>query len=249
LATVDSSATVNGTSPASAAAIVCIAIALTFQGTASFTGVASVGQLASGTFLGDSTFEWNYFVDTSAVVAGSSDASANGNVRVGARGVVVGTSLFLYNAPLVIQGDSHLSILPVIDHHPPPLRAITLGPKTFRWLQTLQRGDLPVFLSDRHRPMVPFRVTYSLAQIRSDGSRKYVGPRHRLPVAGEVGEFYATGRAGETGQSGQWFIEWSVQRTSQSIPEVTEMRFQVLDAAAVGDPRDLLDRKIKFGWS
>jgi hypothetical protein len=206
-------------------------------------------QLSSATFQGRSTFNWNYFVDASATFTGSASASADASVRVAVKAIARGSSSFLYNTPLIIQGTSSLSVLPVVDRHLPPLRAIILGPKTFRWLQPLQRGDLPVLVCDRHTPMVPFRVTYSLVQIRSDGSRQHVGPRDRVPAAGDVGEFYATGRAGESGQAGQWLIEWKFQRTPDALPEVAEMRFQVLDAVAVGDPRDQLPRKTKFGWS
>jgi hypothetical protein len=128
-------------------------------------------------------------------------------------------------------------------------RAITMGPKSFRWLQPLQRGDLSVFVCDDRGAITPVRVAYSLIQLRLDGTRKYVGPQERTPVAGGVGEFYATGRAGESGQPGEWVIEWVYQRTYQSDLQRTEMPFQVLDAVAVGDPREQLERKIKFGWS
>lgn len=126
-----------------------------------------------------------------------------------------------------------------------------MGPKTFRWLEPLERGDLPVFVCDRHTPVAPYRVTYSLAQLRADGSKKYVGPQNRVPVAGELGEFYATGRAGESGQSGQWVIEWTLQRTPWSRPQVTEMRFDVVDGAAAGDcaPCSRVVARRKFGWS
>jgi hypothetical protein len=245
----DASGAVEGTGAATGAAVVRVARALAFGGSASVTARAGVGQLVSATFHGGSALDWESVVDAVAAFSGASSVEADGSVRVASKAFAHGGSRFLYRTPLVIQGSSFISILPVIDRHLRPLRAITLGPKTFRWLQPLQRGDLSVFVCERHTPLIPFRVTYSLAQVRPDGTRKYVGPRGRVPAAGDVGEFYATGRAGESGQSGQWVIEWTFQRTQQSAGEAAEMRFQVLDAAAVGDPRDRLPRKTKFGWS
>lgn len=247
---IDASGTVDGTSAASgAAAIVRTALALGFTGSASFTAGGGVRRASSALFGGGSAFGWRYFIEAAALINGSASLAVTGSVRVAAKGTFLGSSRFFHNTALVIQGSSSLSVTPVVDHHLPPLRAITLGPKTFRWHQPLQRGDLPVFVCDRHTPLVPFRVTFSLVQLRKDGSRRYVGPRGRVPVGGDTGEFYATGRAGESGQAGQWLIEWVIQRTATSVPEVTEMRFQVLDATAVGDPRDRLVRKTKFGWS
>lgn len=245
----DASGTADGTSTASSAASVRVARALTFQGSGSFTGMAGVGHRASATFGGRSSLAWDYVVDAAASFTGEASVAADGSVCVAARALARGSSRFLYNIPFTIQGTSSFWVLPVVDRHLRPLKAITLGPKTFQWLQPLQRGDLPVFLCDRHTPIVPYRVTYSLVNRRADGSRQYVGPRDRVPAAGDTGEFYATGRAGESGQAGQWVIEWTFQRSPDAIPEVAEMRFQVLDAFAVGDPRERLPRKIKFGWS
>lgn len=245
----DASAAVDATSAASSDAVVRIARAATFNGAGVFDATAGVGQLASATFGGVGRFVWEYAVNASGVFSGGSTAQADGSVRVAVKAVATGSSRFLYIAPLVIQGASYIAVAPVVDRHLRPLRAITLGPKTFRWLQPFQRGDLPVFVCDQHTPMIPYRVTYRLLQVRADGSRKLIGPRDRVPAAGDVGEFYATGQAGQGGQVGQWMIEWQLQRTSQSRPEYVEMRFQVLDAVSVGNPRDLLPRRIKFGWS
>lgn len=245
----DASALVDGSSAASSTGVVRVARSGTFVGSASFVGSAGVGQIVSATFHASSTMVWDYIEDTAAAFSGVATFDANGSVRVAVKAIALGSSRFRYVAPLVMQGTSYISILPVVDRHLRPLRAITLGPKTFRWLQPLQRGDLPVFVCDRHTPVIPYRVTYSLAQVRADGSRKYVGPRDRVPAVGEVGEFYATGQAGQGGQAGQWLIEWQLQRTAQALPEFVEMRFQVLDAVLVGDPRDRLVRKTKFGWS
>lgn len=249
MASFDASASALGTSAASSFALVWVAGSAAFAGFSSFAAQAGVGQLSSVFFSGESSFDWDYFVDASAVVTGISTTSAAPLVAHGARAVFLGTSSFLYSVPFVIQGTSLFSLTPVVDRQRRPIRGITMGPKTFRWLQTLQRGDLSVFICDGRRPVVPVRIAYNLVQFRLDGSRKYVGPRERSPVPGDPGEFYASGRAGEAGQPGNWLVEWVYQRTLQSSVQKTEMRFQVLDAVTVGDPSDTLLRKTKFGWS
>jgi hypothetical protein len=245
----DASATALGSSSASAFAVILVTASGTFVGSSSSSSSAGVNHLSSAFFEGGSSFEWDYLIEAEASFAGSSSATADAHTAVGASAFFHGGSFFLYGTLLPIQGSSFFVVSAVVDVHLPPIRAITMGPKTFRWLQTLQRGDLPVFICDASTPMIPARITYRLAQVRLDGTRKYVGPQNRTPVPGNVGEFYATGRAGESGQPGLWVIEWLYQRTYQSDVQRTEMPFQVLDAVAAGDPREQLDRKIKFGWS
>lgn len=245
----DASGTASGSSAASGSALVRVRGAGTFLGSSAFTGLAGVNQLSSARFQGASAFAWDYFVEASATIAGTSAASAEGFVVANARAIIQGTSRFFYITPLVIWGSSTFSVVTFVDHQLPPIKAMTMGPKAFRWLQTLQRGDLSIFICQGRNAMIPARIAYSLVQVRLDGSKKHVGPQNRTPVPGEVGEFYASGRAGESGQPGQWLIEWLYQLTPQSKIQKTVMPFQVLDAVAVGDPRDSLQRRIKFGWS
>lgn len=249
MAILDASGTVDGTSSASASAAVGKFVAAALGGEGTLAPLGGVAQLSSARFDGDSSFQWEYVLDASALVSATSDASVSTVVVHNASASFLGSSEFRDGAPLVSQGTSTFSVLPVVERQLPPIRAITMGPKTFRWLQPLQRGDLSVFLTDRRTPVAPWRITYRLAQLRLNGTRKYVGPQHRVPVAGDLGEFYVTGRAGETGQPGLWVIEWLFQQTCASAVQTAEMPFQVLDAVLVNDPRDLLDRKIKFGWS
>jgi hypothetical protein len=130
-----------------------------------------------------------------------------------------------------------------------PVKAITMGPKVFRWLQLLQRGDLSIFFCDGGGNFSPIAVVYSLYFVRPNGSRQPVGPQHKTPVSGDVGEFYAVGRAGESGQPGNWVIEWKYQRSTVYPVEVVEMPFQVFDAVLTQDPYDVTGRKVKFGWN
>ena len=249
MAIFDASGTAIGTSAASAAAIVEKFGVPHLGGTAALSAQAGVLQLSNASFQGSSIFDWDYFIEAAGTVAGTSAASADANIVHTALAVFPGSSLFLYSIPFVIAGTSFFSVAPQVDHQLLPVKAITMGPKTFRWLQPLQRGDLSVFICDGRSPVIPARIFYRLAQVRIDGTKKYVGPQERSPVPGVVGEFYASGRAGESGQPGLWVIEWVYQRTYQSDLQVTEMQFQVLDAVAINDPRELLVRKTKYGWS
>lgn len=238
-----------GTSTASADAVRRVLGAASFTGASSFAGQGVSIQLTSAVYQGSSAFSWDYIADAAATALGASTSSASAVAAVGTGGIFQGGSSFLYSELIPIQGASFLAVTEVVDVQFPPVKAVTMGPKTFLWLQTMQRGDLSVFIHDGRNAIRPVKVAYNLAQLRPDGSRKYVGPQYRAPVSGSLGEFYATGRAGESGQPGRWVIEWLFQRAPHSDVQIVEMHFQVLDAAAVGDPREQLDRKIKYGWS
>jgi|SRR5688572_1849508 hypothetical protein len=249
MALFDASATVLGSSSAAAIAVVRIIGAATCLGGSTFGAQVGVLQLSSAWFVASSFFTWDHQVEASASFLGTSAAGASGHAAVESRATFRGDGFFLHGALLPIQGTSAFSVASLVDAHPPPIKAITMGPKRFRWLQPLQRGDLSVFICDGRSAVVPSRIAYSLAFVRLDGSRRYVGPQNRTPVSGDVGEFYATGRAGESGQPGQWVIEWVYQRTPHSDAQRAEMAFHVLDAVALADPREQLARKVKFGWS
>lgn len=120
---------------------------------------------------------------------------------------------------------------------------------SFRYLQAFQRGDLPLFVSDAEGPVSPYLVVFTMFFVRPDGSRAQVGPSYRTPVQGDVGEFYATGRAGESGQPGCWMIRWQYQRSFDSDVQCKDMYFRVLDAVQAADPRDTLQRCRKYGWN
>lgn len=249
MAILDASATGLGTSQAAALAVVRMLGSGLFVGSSNFSALGALNQLASAVFAGDSSFDWDFVLEAAATFLGSSAADAEAHRARTASAVFRGESFLAYGTLFPIQGASFVSVSPVVDTHLPPIKGITMGPKTFRWLQLLQRGDLSVFVCDGRNAVIPVRIAYNLAQVRLDGSRKYVGPQNRIPVPGDVGEFYATGRAGESGQPGHWVIEWMYQRTTQSAVQTTEMEFRVVDAVALGDARELLDRRTKWGWS
>lgn len=245
----DASGVVSGSSTAFSAATVLTFTSAALEGAGGILAAVGVGRLASARFDGVGTLEWAYTQDAAGTFAGTSLASGSAHVARGAVGVFLGSSRFRHSAPLTIAGSSSMSVVPVVDRHLPPIRAITMGPKTFGWQQVLQRGDLSVFICDAAAPVVPVIISYRLIQVRLNGSRQPVGPRERTPVAGMPGEFYVTGRAGEHGQPGQWIVEWTFQRTRCSAPQVVELPFMVLDAVMATVPGDRTCRKIKFGWN
>lgn len=122
-------------------------------------------------------------------------------------------------------------------------------PKTFRFLQVFQRGDLPIYIYDENGPVVPERINYTLYFVYPTGALRLVGPAQRTPVSGELGEFYATGRAGESSQPGCWLIRWEFQRTLLDAVQTKEMNFRVFDAVLAADPHDTLTRCRKYGWN
>jgi hypothetical protein len=249
MAIFNSSGTVSGTSSASSAAGVVTRVSAGIGGSGDLTAAIGVVRVASSRFSGTSTLEWDYVQDASATISGTSPMTASALVAVTGIGVFQGGSSFRYSVPLVIAGSSFMSMATQVDTHLPPIRAITMAGKTFSWLQLLQRGDLSVFICDALGPVIPFAIKYRLIQVRLNGSRQAVGPRERTPVPGVAGEFYATGRAGEHGQPGQWIVEWTFQRASQSEVQVVELPYMVLDAVLSGDPLDVTCRKVKFGWN
>ena len=245
MAVLDASGLAAGSSTVAADAVVALTASAGFVGGASFAGQGAAIRLSSASFLGTSLAAWDYQLEAAGEVEGVSSATASAHRARTTGAGFLGRSSFVYGTLLPIHGSSFFSVAIVVDQHLPPLSAAAGATKTFRWLQQLQRGDLAVFLCG---PAIPVRISYRLAQVRPDGSRKHVGPKARSPSRGAVGEFYATGRAGEAGQPGDWVIEWTYQRTAQSHPERSEMAFRVLDAVQVGEQRELLDRKPKTGW-
>lgn len=221
----------------------------TAAGTGQATGTAGLVLIVTGIVHGQSELDYDYFVDSDGTTGGVATVTGSGLRIVVAQGRIAGTSLMVFSYPLPIFGQGTLTGMPVVDHVPPPISAIVGPPKCFRYLQHFQRGDLPIYISNHAGPVSPVRVVYTLFQVRPDGSRRQVGPAHRKPVQGVVGEFYATGRAGESGQPGVWVIVWEFQRTFQSAIQCKEMCFQVLDAVLATDPRDVTPRCRKYGWN
>lgn len=127
--------------------------------------------------------------------------------------------------------------------------AICPEPKSFRYLHVFQRGDLSIYICNADGPVAPVRVVFTLYFIRPNGSLKRVGPENRTPVSGMAGEYYASGRAGESDQPGCWLIRWEFQHQLCEVIQTKDMYFQVLDAVFAADPRDTTIRCRKYGWN
>lgn len=246
MAIFDASATASGSSLATAIAGLLAHASTDLSGEGALTSSAGILVITNATFSGSSTFDWNYFGDGSAAISGTSSFSAAAVRIVPSSATIGGTSFFTYSTPLHMLGSSFMSVAVQVDT---PIKAITMGPKTFSWMQLLQRGDLAIFICDAQSGVSPYAIKYRMLYARPDGTFKPVGPQNRTPAAGQVGEFYATGRAGELGQPGNWVIEWTFQRTYQAEHQVVEMPFQVYDAVLAADPLDITDRKQKYGWN
>lgn len=151
-------------------------------------------------------------------------------------------------APLPIRGYTTVRAFYVVDHHLTAVFA-TRSVKRFRYLQLLQRGDLPLYLSGPRGPVSPYWVGYTLYRVLPCGARKQAGPGQVTPVAGDVGEYYASLCIGEHSQPGEWVILWEWRQSFQGATQSKEMPFQVMDAACARDSSDILVRHRKYGWT
>lgn len=139
--------------------------------------------------------------------------------------------------------------IPIVDCVPLPVNAIVSSHKTFAFMQFLERGDLPIYISLSSGPVSPYQITFTLFEVRSDHSLRQAGASGRVPAQGVVGEYYVTGRAGDLGQPGRWLIRWEYQHTETSPVQVKEMCFYVQDAVLADSPLDVIIRAQKYGWN
>lgn len=250
MALVDGSGTAVGTSTSSGSSVSIFRVGSSVLGDASTSSVAGTLQISTGIINGTSLLEWDYFVNGAGQADGLTTLTGAGLRVINGGGRIFGVGQLLWaGAPMIIWGHGIMVGEPVVDHHLPAINAVTCPPATFRYLQWLQRGDLPLFLCDMAGPVSPVWVRFTLHQVLPCGTRRQVGPGQRVPVQGEVGEYYAVGRAGESGQPGNWVIVWEFRRNFQSATQSTEMQFRVLDAVSAADPRDVTVRCRKYGWS
>jgi hypothetical protein len=211
---------------------------------------SGVLRLSSAETLGQGSLSWDYLIDGVGQADGQAIITGNGFRIISSRGWIKGAGKFLWSgAPLPIFGQAIVVGFPVVDRHLPAVRAIVAPPKSFRYLQLLQRGDLPIYLCDSTGPVAPVWIGFTMYQVLPCGARKRIGPFQRTPVKGTVGEFYAVGRAGESGQPGNWVIVWEWRHYFNGAIQNKEMAFQVLDAVAAADPRDMTVRCRKYGWN
>lgn len=251
MAFVDAAGQVAGVATASAVVALIRRAAGSVAGAGAAACAGSSIILFSGFVHGTSSVEANLFTDGTGTVAGQATVTATAFRTILGKGRVAGTSSFTWiGACLPIRGTSSIVCNPVVEHHLPALRAIVAPSKGFRYLERFERGGLPIFICDRAGPVSPVWVRFTLYQVCPNGGKRWRrGPAQRSPAQGVVGEYYATGRAGESGQPGNWVIVWEFRRNLQSATQSKEMAFQVLDAVAAADPRDTTVRHRKFGWN
>ena len=217
------------------------------MGMSAMFGQVGIIHLSSGTAYGVGTLIWDNQQEAGGTAVGTSLMSGEPLIYRGAGGIARGTSALLWSIPDVIRGSSLMFGDPVVERALPPIKAILPPPKQFRYGQRLTRGGLSIYLCNQAGPIIPAHISFTLYQVRSDGSRFRVGPKDRIPVPGSIGEFYVTGSAGECGQPGCWQIEWVVQQNGLSPVQTRRMDFLVVDAAA--SPCDNTPRVRKYGWS
>ena len=221
----------------------------TAAGETTLSGTGGLIILVTGKTAGEGDTSFDISVTTDGHASGLATVHGTGLRILHVTGRIFGSSRMVFSYPLPIFGRGTLVGHAVVDRIAPPINAIVAPSKCFRYLEHFQRGDLPIFLSNHAGPVSPVRVVFTLYWVRPDGSRLQVGPANRTPIRGVVGEFYATGRAGESGQPGEWVIRWEFQRTFQSATQCKEMSFRVLDAVLAANPQDATHRCRKFGWN
>lgn len=104
----------------------------------------------------------------------------------------------------------------------------------FVWRHVFQSGDLPIFFSNALGPVDPYLVSYSF-RYTPKGSECPIlaGASGRTPVRMGVGQYYATGIAGQCGQPGdRWEICWTYQETLTSPVQEVCNPFVVFDTGA-----------------
>lgn len=107
------------------------------------------------------------------------------------------------------------------------------SPGVFRVGHVFQRGDLPLLVTDfKGNLFSPYSVRYTLLYMPKDSQCLVrAGACGRTPVMADVGEYYATGCAGECGQPGQWYVRWVLQEYFDGPLTTQEFGFVVFDTA------------------
>lgn len=242
--------TIVGVATVSGTAQVLVGLGGTIDGSTTLSGDTGGNYIITGIIHGQATVSADWTTTASGTINGTSSLSSPASFRVREfKGYIFGKGALHWSYPLPIVGKTILAAHVVVQEGIPVLKGIVAPAKCFRYLQLLQRGDLSIYISDRAGPVSPFRVTFTMFQVRPNGTRVQVGPAHRTPASGVVGEFYATGRAGETGQPGDWVIRWEYQRSFNGAFQTKEQEFRVLDAVLANDPQDATVRIRKYGWN
>lgn len=108
----------------------------------------------------------------------------------------------------------------------------------FVWQHVFQSGDLPIYFAKPSGPIDPYSVSYTFKYTPKGSECPIVaGPSNRTPVRTGVGEYYATGIAGQCGQpGGTWVICWQYQETLGSPTQEVCQTFVVFDSSTYCAP-------------
>jgi len=223
--------------------------AATIAGQATVTPGSERLTLSSVTVNGTSAVLTFATAEESVTVTGQATVTADGQRVVPSRVLLRGYGEILHRM-VVLVGRSRVIPNPFVESTS-LVEATASGALVLRWNQLLQITDLTLCLRDGNGPIHPVSVSYVMYYRRpdEDGSLRRAGPSIRYPVRASLGRFYATGRAGEFGQPGEWVIKWSFQRNHYDPVEHATHCFQVQDAVLRDCPCDITDRVSKTGWS
>jgi hypothetical protein len=101
--------------------------------------------------------------------------------------------------------------------------------------ETLERGDLDIFLSNAHgNPTNAFSISFALYYVDPDsGTEVLIGDPARTPVNPAVGEYYASLQIPPNAAPGDYRIRWVFRETSTSAEEGAVQEFGVVSDSAV----------------
>jgi len=218
------------------------------------SGVASVSTpspvsifLLGGQAYGYGTVRDDLLIDLFGTMSGVGNLSGSLVHLQPLYGAFYGTGDLLESVPLPLQGFGTLQAFMEVLTTPKPYCPRPGALTTFSFMQTLQKGDLTLCITDAFgNNYSPVSVTFAMYEILPGGYRQLRGPPARKPVMGFCGIYYATGAAGECGQPGNWCIVWTWQR-GPGFPTECRTDFFTVQDAAMRNPCDPA-RKRKFGW-
>jgi len=248
MALYDGSGTLTGSSSSSLTGAVIHYAQIVASGTSSVSAVFERTINETALLSGSSFTELAITVDAPLTTLAGASSSALAGVKIISSGTLHfdGFGTISLTETLPTEGSSSTSIFgEVVKTN---LFAKKCPPKTFKWMQLFQRGDLALFLQDGK--LVPSDVSlifFALYQVKGQ-SRVPRGPQRRTPAKGALGEYYVTGLAGESGQPGDWIIVWTYQAEPGDPLVNVEYPFKVVDSVVSEVSNSLLVRKRKYGW-
>jgi hypothetical protein len=96
--------------------------------------------------------------------------------------------------------------------------------------QTLEQGDLDIFLTDSDgNPVNAYEISFAIYFVDPQtGTEVLIGPSSRTPVNPEVGEYYASLRIPSSAEIGCYRIRWLFRETADAEQEGVVQQFGVI---------------------